>query len=100
MDRKVVELLIGGATVNFIGRTLQVGKVRVRRLREQAKEYGYLTEEGNRGPVLLPTYPAALFPDPVDGRMLRVSQAHELLEVHRAWMEGAAQGRLARRDSL
>jgi len=87
MDRKIVELLIGGAGVNSISRTLHVSKRRVRRLREQAKEYGYLTEQGSKGPVELTSYPEALFPDPVDARSLRVSEAHELLEPHRAWVE-------------
>ena len=87
MDRKVVELLIGGAGVNFISRTLHVSKVRVRRLREQAKEYGYLTEQGKRGAVELPPYPEGLFPDAVEARALRVSQAHELLEPQRSWIE-------------
>ena len=34
MDRKIVELLIGGARVNSISRTLRVSKRRIRRLRE------------------------------------------------------------------
>ena len=87
MDRKIVELLIGGAGVNSISRTLHVSKRRVRRLREQAKEYGYLTEQGSKGAVELTCYPEAVFPDPVDARSLRVSEAHKLLEPHRAWVE-------------
>jgi len=87
MDRKIVELLIGRAGVNSISRTLHVSKRRIRRLREQAKEYGYLTEESKKGLVELPLYPEGLFPDPVDGRTLRLSQAYELLEPHRAWIE-------------
>jgi len=80
MDRKIVELLIGGARVNSISRTLRVSKRRIRRLREQAKEYGYLTEESKKGLVELPLYPEGLFPDPVDGGTLRLSQAYELLD--------------------
>ena len=87
MDRKIVELLIGRAGVNSISRTLHVSKRRIRRLREQAKEYGYLTEESKKGLVELPLYPEGLFPDPVYGRTLRLSQAYELLEPHRAWIE-------------
>ena len=87
MDRKIVELLIGGAGVNSISRTLHVSKRRVRRLREQAKEYGYWTEESKKGLVELPPYPEGLFPDPVDARTLRLSEAHELLEAYRIWIE-------------
>lgn len=87
MDRKIVELLIGGAGVNSISRALHVSKRRVRRLREQAKEYGYLTEESKKGLVELAPYPEALFPDSVDGRTLRLSQAYEMMEPHRGWIE-------------
>ena len=87
MDRKIVELLIGGAGVNSISRSLHVSKGRVRRLREQAKEYGYLSEQGRKGLVEVAPYPGAVFPEPVDGRSLRISEAHELLEQHRCWME-------------
>ncbi len=37
MDRKIVELLIHGANVKHIARSLHVGRRRVRGLREQAK---------------------------------------------------------------
>lgn len=87
MDRKIVELLMGGAGVSLISRALHVSKRRVRRLREQAKEYGYLTEESKKGLVGLAPYPEAVFPELVDGRTLRLSQAHELLELHRGWIE-------------
>lgn len=87
MDRKIVELLIGGTGVNSISRSLHVSKRRVRRLREQANEYGYLSEQGRKGSVEVAPYPEALFPEPVDGRSLRISEAHELLEQHRSWME-------------
>jgi len=87
MDRKIVELLMGGAGVKQIARNLHVSKTRIRVLREKAKEYGYLTEEGSRGAVALPPYPMAVFPDPVDKRSLKVSPPHQLLEPHRAWIE-------------
>jgi len=61
MDRKIVELLIGGAGVNSISRALHVSKRRVRRLREQAKEYGYLTEDSKKGLVELAPYPEPFF---------------------------------------
>ena len=87
MDRKIVELLIGGAGVKQIARNLHVGKRLIRVLREKAKEYGYLTEDGGRGAVASPPYPTPIFPDPVDKRSLKVSPPHQLLEPHRAWME-------------
>jgi transposase-like protein len=39
MDRKIVELLMGGGSVKQIARSLNVSKSRVRRLRERSKEY-------------------------------------------------------------
>ncbi len=87
MDRKIVELLIQGTGVNEIGRNLRVSKSRIRRLREQAKEHGYLNEEGLKGSVALPRYPEAIFPEPVDGRSLRLSEHHKLLEPHRGWIQ-------------
>ena len=41
MDRKIVELLKGGAGVNQVVAALRVSKVRVRRLREQAQYAGF-----------------------------------------------------------
>lgn len=87
MDRKIVELLISGAGVNFISRTLHVSKRRVRRLREQAKEYDYLSEQGQKGSVELAPYPEAVFPEPLDARSLRISETHGLLEAHGGWIE-------------
>lgn len=86
VDRKIVELLIGGMGLNAIGRSLHVAKRRIRALRERAKVQGYLEEDGQRGPTALPPYPEAIFPDPVDGRSLRVSEAYRLLAPHEAWI--------------
>ena len=87
MERKIVEQLIAGAGVNSIAHSLQVGKRRVRVLRERAKEYGYLTEAGCRGAAALPPYPEPVFPDVVDKRSQQVSPQEPLLEPYRAWME-------------
>jgi transposase len=87
MDRKIVELLMGGGSVKHIARSLHVSKSRVRRLREQAKEYGYLNEQGGKGSAALPPYPEAIFPEPIDRRMLRLSEHHQLLEPHREWIQ-------------
>jgi len=87
MDRKIVELLIQGTGINEISRSLRVSKSRIRRLREQAKEHGYLSPEGRKGSVELPRYPEAIFPEPVDKRSLRLSEHHKQLEPHRGWMQ-------------
>ncbi len=86
MDRKIVELLIHGANVKHIARSLHVGRGRVRGLREQAKEYGYLTEDGKKGVVVLPSYPEVLFPEPADRRSLRLPDSHQVLAPHHAWI--------------
>src|SRR5476649_2041218 len=86
MERKIVELLKGGAGVNEVVAALRISKVRVRRLRERAKDYGYLTLDGKPGAVALPSYPAAIFPDQIDGRALQVSEQQRQLEPHRAWI--------------
>jgi len=87
MDRKVVELLIGGGGMNCIARSLHVGKARIRMIVEKAKQYGYLSEQGGRGEVSLPPYPEPVFPDPLDRRSLKVSEGHQLLDPYRRWME-------------
>ena len=87
MERKIVELLISGAGVNYVTRTLHVSKTRVRRLREQAKEHGYLDVEGKKGLAALPRYPEAVFPDGTDGRALQISEPQRQLDGCRAWME-------------
>lgn len=87
MDRKIVEYLIQGLGIKKIARQLHVGNERVRRLREMAREYGYLDERGKAGPKALPCYPEAVFPDPVDKRAMRISEAHDLLDRYREWIE-------------
>ena len=86
MDRKIVELLKGGAGVNQVVAALRVSKVRVRRLREQAKEYGYLEANGKPSAAALPAYPEAIFPEQIDGRALKASEPQRQLEPHRAWI--------------
>jgi hypothetical protein len=86
MDRKIVELLKCGAGVKQVVKTLQVGKKRVRCLRERAKEYGYLDAKGKPGAAGLPPYPEAIFPESVDGRAIQPSEPQQLLASHRAWI--------------
>lgn len=80
VDRKIVEALLSGKGVNAIARDLLVGKARIRQVRSQAVEAGYLD-----GSPLAP-YPEALFPDPVDGRSTRSSDPDRALAEHKAWI--------------
>ena len=86
MERKIVELLKGGAGVNEVVVALKISKLRVRRSRERAKEYGYLAMDGKPGAAELPPYPETIFPDLIDGRALQVSEPQRQLEPHRAWI--------------
>lgn len=92
MDRKIVELLMNGASVKRIARSMHVSKTRVRRLREQAKEHGYLTEEGGRGGNGLPPYPEAIFSEAADGRTLKLSEPHQKLKLHHEWIRDRLEG--------
>ena len=87
MDRKIVEFLIQGKGINEIKRGLHVGGRRIRCLREKAKEYGYLKEDNNTGSIELPPYPEAIFPDPVDGRSIKLSESHQELQRHLPWIK-------------
>jgi len=82
MDRKIVEQLVCGKGLNAICRDLKVGKNRVSHVREKAREYGYLD-----GITPIPLFPEAIFPDPVDGRSLKTSEADLQLQEHRPWIE-------------
>jgi len=86
MERKIVEMLVGGASIRRTAQTLHAGKERVRRLREQAREQGYLDEDDRPGPVRLPAPPETLFPDPVDGRSLKRSAGFKILDKYRDWI--------------
>ena len=82
MERKIVEQLVSGKGINAVCRDLKVGKNRAAYIREKAREYGYLD-----GIIAIPPYPEALFPDQVDGRSLRTSEADLQLQAHRQWIE-------------
>jgi len=86
MDRKIVEMLRGGASVKGVARSLHVAKRRIRVVRERAQAQGYLEADGGPGRTALPPYPEAIFPEAVDGRSVRPSEAQELLEPHQAWI--------------
>jgi len=81
MERKIVEYLRAGVSLNRTCRELGVSKRRVVRMRALADEAGYLD-----GAVALPPYPEALFPDVVDGRSKRKPENWRLLDDHQGWI--------------
>lgn len=81
LERKIVEYLQAGESLRWIVKKLKSGDRRVRRVRDKAQAYGYLT-----GQVPLPPYPEALFPDPVDGRSERENANDILLLGKRDWL--------------
>lgn len=88
MDRKIVEMLMHGASVRVIAKGLKVSKARIKKVREQGKARGYLPPEGRgAGPTPLPGYPEAVFPDKADGRAGRQSAEHCKLDLLRGWLE-------------
>jgi hypothetical protein len=78
MDRKIVEMLRGGASVKGVARSLHVAKRRIRVVRERAQARGYLEADDGPGLTALPPYPEATFPEAVDGRSVRQSEVQEL----------------------
>ncbi len=82
MERKIVEQLVSGKGFNAVCRDLKAGRNRVAHIREKAREYGYL-----EGRVPIPPYPEALFPEPVDGRSIKPSEADLQLQIQKEWIE-------------
>lgn len=87
VDRKIVEAFIAGKGRKAIKKELHVGSDRVKRVRELAIEYGYIKEDMGVGSVKLPPFPEAIFPDPVDGRSLIISESHKSLMPYLPWMK-------------
>ncbi len=48
MERKIVEQLVSGKSLNAICRELKVGKKRATHIREKARQYGYLEGKQER----------------------------------------------------
>lgn len=88
MDRLILERLLLRRGVKSICVDLRVGKARVREVRSKAVDAGYLAIDGaSPGGVPVPVTPAKLFPDFIDRRTLRTSEADQLLLSARSWIE-------------
>lgn len=81
MDRKIVELLVEGKSVREIREQLRVGSGRLTKVTALAAAMGYLDKS-----VPIPAYPALLFPDRVDKRAERGSEADEELLRKQDWI--------------
>lgn len=87
MDRKIVEKLADGIGVKAICRQLKVGKDRVRTVRAKGIEFQYLNAEGSHaGPVKIPPTPENVFPNFVDKRNLKTSEADRILVERKEWI--------------
>jgi hypothetical protein len=88
MDRSILDKLFLGRGVEKIALELRVGKRRVREVREKAVAHGYLDITGKTaGGVAPPLAPLALFPDPLDGRSLRLSPQDVLFTDKLEWIK-------------
>lgn len=94
VDRKIVEALGSGSSINHIKRTLKVSKERVREARDFALEYGYIEKSPESeiqlfifGPKKLPPFPEQIFPLKTDGRTERASDTDKILNPHRDWIK-------------
>ena len=94
VDRKIVEALGSGKSINNIKKTLKVSKERAREVRDLALQYGYIEESSFSeiqpyifGPKKLPPFPEMLFPIRVDGRSERLAETDQLLNPHRDWIK-------------
>ena len=82
MERRIVELLKSGHGTNHVSRVLSVCKKRVIRIREQAREHGYLEADAK-----LPAYPESLFPEVIDGRSHKQSEPEQILSERHDWIK-------------
>lgn len=88
MDRLILDQLLLGRGVEKIALEVGVGKRRVREVREKAIVHGYLAPGGkSAGIAVAPVSPLPLFPDPEDGRSLRVSPQELLLTSRLDWVK-------------
>lgn len=81
VDRKIVELLTLKKSFNKIAKELKVGKKRIRKVNDQALEFGYLSE------TPLPAYPLPLFEYKDDPLLGPVSDVDDALTEHLEWIK-------------
>ena len=82
MERRIVELCLQGKSDREICRKLKTGDRKVRRVRELAQKYGYLSRAN-----ALPAFPEAPFPKDEPTEKLSSSGADELLINKKSWIE-------------
>jgi len=94
MDRKILEKLSEGVGVKAICRQFRIGKDRVRSVRAKGIEFQYLNTDGNRaGSVSIPPPPENVFPNFVDRRHLKTSEADRILLAKKAWITDRLEAR-------
>ena len=81
MDRKIVEQLILKKSFNEIERDLPVGKKRIKKVNDMAKELGYLNDKP------LPPYPESIFDPPAPGMAGPISVPDQVLLEHKQWIK-------------
>lgn len=87
MDRKILGKLAEGVGVKATCRHFKVGKNRVRTVRAMGIEFQYLNIEGKGfGEVEIPRSPANVFPDFIDRRNLKTSEADQILLTKKDWI--------------
>lgn len=87
MDRKILEKLGEGIGVKSICRHFKIGKDRVRTVRAKGIEFQYLNAEGNGfGSFKIPPTPENVFPNFVDKRNLKTSDADKVLLEKKDWI--------------
>jgi hypothetical protein len=82
MERRIVELCLQGKSDREICRKLKTGDRKVRRARELAQKYGYLSRVN-----ALPAFPEAPFPKDEPTEKLSSSAVDELLLNKKSWIE-------------
>ena len=87
MDRKILEILAAGDGIKAVCKKFPVGKDRVRNIREKGIEFGYLSACGKRaGPRMIPPMPENVFPNLVDRRWQKSSEADVALLGRKDWI--------------
>lgn len=87
LDRKILEKLGEGGGVKSTCRQFKVGKNRVRSVRAKGIEFRYLNAEGNGfGEVKIPSVPENVFPDFIDRRNFKTSEADQILLAKKDWI--------------